>query len=191
MVLDLDALPGKAYNVDEVAEMLGVKADAIRRKIREGLLPARRIPGTKGYMVLGDDLHGYIMGGETVKATTPKTTSTPKQTTAKADPQDRSLFDEGAPPPEKPRTTGKTDKARRIRPAVGFGERISAFLDHVAKTTGKPQSAIARDAGMHPSMLSKMRSGNRTGSSETHRALSELFGLNVEWLLTGRGEMLK
>ena len=62
MVLELDTLRGRIYDVYEVAKLLGINADSVRLRIRKGDLPARKVPGDRAYCILGDDLIVYLSG---------------------------------------------------------------------------------------------------------------------------------
>lgn len=62
MAVDLKALEGRAFRVDELAQVLELHPDSIRRVIREGRLRAIRPPGTKSYIVLGEDALRFLRG---------------------------------------------------------------------------------------------------------------------------------
>jgi excisionase family DNA binding protein len=68
MVVDLDALLGKAYSVAEVAELLGVLEEQVRRLIRANRLKAHRPPGRRMYVVMGESIVLYLNGDEPTPA---------------------------------------------------------------------------------------------------------------------------
>lgn len=68
MVVDLDALLGKAYSAAEAAELLGISEEATRRLIRAKRLKAHRPPGRKSYVITGESIALYLNGGEPTPA---------------------------------------------------------------------------------------------------------------------------
>lgn len=62
MVIDLKALEGRLFTVDELAEVTGLHPDSIRRLIREGTLRAVKPLGLRGYRVRGEDAARYLQG---------------------------------------------------------------------------------------------------------------------------------
>lgn len=49
-------------NVEQVADELRVSRDTVYRLIRTGTIPARRMPGTKGYWIEPESLAAYSAG---------------------------------------------------------------------------------------------------------------------------------
>lgn len=54
--IDPETLTGKRFTTEELADFLDVTAETIRRRIRNGQIPARRIPGEAGFTIYGEDL---------------------------------------------------------------------------------------------------------------------------------------
>jgi len=198
MVIRLDDLKGALLSVDEVAELLGIKPDSVRRRIREGHIPARSVPGSHGYLILGDELIPVLMGSPA--------TPQPRASTPKAD--DPGLpFDDAPAASQKARRATKRSKptpsaggskkepyrrkrARGPSPTPETGERFTMFTDHIKNTRGLSFAAIGREVGVNSGNLSRMRQGERLGSIDTLRRFTEVYGLNVDWLLTGDGDMI-
>jgi len=62
MALDLKAMEGMAYTAEDVAQLLHLHPDTIRRLIRDRRLRAVRPPGSRIYIILGEDLARYFRG---------------------------------------------------------------------------------------------------------------------------------
>jgi anaerobic selenocysteine-containing dehydrogenase len=62
MVIDLNALEGKAYNPKEAAKIAGVNADTMRKLCKTGVIKAAKPRGSKCYIILGKDLIRYFEG---------------------------------------------------------------------------------------------------------------------------------
>lgn len=72
-------------------------------------------------------------------------------------------------------------------------ERINKIIDYL-KTTRKilSQAEFADKLGVNPSQISEMLSGKRPISERTINKITRSFpSICNEWLLTGKGEMLK
>lgn len=61
-MIELETLRGKMLEINDVANLLGIKPDSVRRRIRIGALPAKDIAGTHKRLILGDDLIAYLKG---------------------------------------------------------------------------------------------------------------------------------
>jgi len=61
-MIELETLRGRILKIEEVALLLGIKPDSVRRRIRIGALPAKPIAGTHKRLILGDDLIAYLKG---------------------------------------------------------------------------------------------------------------------------------
>lgn len=67
-------------------------------------------------------------------------------------------------------------------------ERIYQILQYL----GIAYSAMALKSGINPSNLKKMLDGDQTITDKTlHRIVNTYPQINIEWLKTGEGEMLK
>ncbi len=62
MALDLKAMEGMAYTVEDMAEILRLHPDSVRRLIRDDRLRAVHPPGSRSYIILGEDVVRYIRG---------------------------------------------------------------------------------------------------------------------------------
>jgi excisionase family DNA binding protein len=62
MPVDLKTLEGKAYNPDEVAQILKMHGDTVRRLCKSGRLKAAKPRGSKCYIILGEDVVRYLKG---------------------------------------------------------------------------------------------------------------------------------
>ena len=62
MALDLKAMEGMAYTVEDMAEILRLHPDSVRRLIRDNRLRAVHPPGSRSYIILGEDVVRYIRG---------------------------------------------------------------------------------------------------------------------------------
>lgn len=69
----------------------------------------------------------------------------------------------------------------------GFGERLSAF--RLEKRLS--QQDIASALGISQPSYGKAENGHNFLSPENLSKLNEIYGLNINWLLTGKGEMLE
>ena len=61
-LIDLNALKGKLLTCESVAELLSITPSSVRRRIKKGQLPARKVSGQKNYSIFGDDLAAYLLG---------------------------------------------------------------------------------------------------------------------------------
>lgn len=169
MVYKLDEMKGRVFTLSEVAEMLGVKPDAIRRRVRLGQLPVKRPPGSE-MLVDGDELAAYLLG-ETATAT-PKPRK-PRAKPERVESQAVALPFNGeapaqpveapAPPPPLAPTPGPS-RAARIAATLPKGDataipfrlpdeardRLKAWM----AATGRNQPAVCREAGINASSLS-------------------------------------
>jgi len=55
------ALLAKMLTIDEVAEATGFTSKTIRRRIRDGVLPAYRFPGCRGMRIKSEDLDAALV----------------------------------------------------------------------------------------------------------------------------------
>lgn len=61
-IIDIEALKGKVFESDAVAMILGLCEDSIRRKIRQGVIAAKKVPGKKSYTITGESIIAYLLG---------------------------------------------------------------------------------------------------------------------------------
>lgn len=69
-----------------------------------------------------------------------------------------------------------------------IAKRLSDYIEYDAITT---PSAFASQAGIDASGFHKMLKGQLKITTNTLKKISDCFGLNMEWLLTGSGEQKK
>ncbi|MCM1022294.1 MAG: helix-turn-helix domain-containing protein [Muribaculaceae bacterium] len=69
-----------------------------------------------------------------------------------------------------------------------MAKRLSDYIEYDAITT---PSAFAVQAGIDASGFHKMLKGQLRITTNTLKKISECYGLNMEWLLTGNGEQKK
>lgn len=71
-------------------------------------------------------------------------------------------------------------------------ERVEqgARLKFARESIGLKQYQAAELLGITSSGLSEIENGRNKLSNEISKKLSELFGININWLMTGSGEML-
>lgn len=68
-----------------------------------------------------------------------------------------------------------------------MGDRISLLIE----TLGISKKEFSSKVGISQGFLSQLISGQRTLSMETLSKISQLFRVNVHWLMTGEGEMFQ
>ncbi|KAA1289092.1 helix-turn-helix transcriptional regulator [Leptospira interrogans] len=68
-----------------------------------------------------------------------------------------------------------------------LGDRISLLIE----TLGISKKEFSVKAEISQAFLSQLISGQRTLSIETLSKISQLFRVNVHWLMTGEGEMFQ
>ncbi len=68
-----------------------------------------------------------------------------------------------------------------------MGDRISLLIE----TLGISKKEFSVKAEISQAFLSQLISGQRTLSIETLSKISQLFRVNVHWLMTGEGEMFQ
>lgn len=71
---------------------------------------------------------------------------------------------------------------------LAIAKRLSDYIEYDAITT---PSAFALQAGIDASGFHKMLKGQLKITTNTLKKISDCFGLNMEWLLTGNGEQMK
>jgi len=114
-------LRGRVFTTEEVAALMGLKPDAIRRKIRDGLLKGFRPPGSRVYHVMGDDLWEYATTGSGPrKFRRDHSKASPAPTKPKAAPKPE-------PPPSAPRP--KQTAQRKPAPVSGLPAKVQRFID--------------------------------------------------------------
>lgn len=64
-MINLESLKGQILTLTEAAELLKLKPDSLRRRIRLGHIKAFTPPGSNAQMIKGDDLAAYLMGAST------------------------------------------------------------------------------------------------------------------------------
>ena len=68
---------------------------------------------------------------------------------------------------------------------------IKAQLAEYMNLNGYTVNSLAREVGIDPSNLNKMIKGEQKITDKTIAKIVKVLGLNREWLLTGKGEMLE
>lgn len=206
MVYKLDEMKGRVFTLAEVAEMLGIKPDAIRRRVRLGQLPVRRPPGSE-MLVDGDELAAYLLG-ETSPATPPK----PRKAKPKAgrvevqaqalpfngEPSAKSPEAPATPPPPPPAPPGPTRAAKLAAalPPEGPGvipfklpkeanERVNAFMKH----RGLTQKEITKVTGIRSDKVSRIVNGKRAITKDTLAFFEKAYGAAFVAYLAGNGPM--
>ena len=71
------------------------------------------------------------------------------------------------------------------KPSTSIGDRIKA----VRIQNGLPQHAFAKSIGIAQSYLSELEKGKKTPSETLLIALSYRYALEIEWLMSGKGQM--
>ena len=217
MVLVVENLKGKYFTVVEVARLLEIKADSVRRRIRDGQLPARKVPGVPGFVISGDDLaryfegtpyepkgraralHGWAKRRELTKADKAKAPARPAATAPEAPPPP-SLFTEAseAPgattkaPPVSPRLSHPA-KPPAASPAVipfAFPPEANGRLKAFMEHGGISQKELAEATGLRNDKVSRLVNGKRGITRATAAMLQSGYGDElVFWLLSGDGPM--
>jgi excisionase family DNA binding protein len=196
MVLVVDDLRGRFYTVAEVAKMLGIVADSVRRRIRDGQMPARTVPGVPGYTISGDDLAEYLKGTPYKPPERPRKRK-PKAP-ATATPTPPSIFPEAseAPrattkaPPVSPRLSHPAKPQAAPVAAIPFAfppeanGRLVAFMER----GGISQKELAEATGLRSDKVSRLVNGKRNITRATAAMLQSGYGDElVFWLLSGEG----
>ena len=206
MVYKLDELRGRVFTLAEVADMLGIKPDAVRRRVREGQLPVRRPPGSE-MLVMGDELAAYLMG-ETAPSSPKARKSRPKPERVEAQAAALPFNDEPqatppptpAPPPPPPAAVVPT-RAARLAAALPKGDaadeayklpmdanqRLSDFM----RERGLSQKDVAEATGLRSDKVSRLVNGKRSITRDTLAALREGYGDALAAFLKGDGPMPK
>lgn len=71
-----------------------------------------------------------------------------------------------------------------------FSENFSQRLLSVIKHAGLKKSQFAKDIGVSPSNLSDWLSGRYNPNGVVLFRISEKFSININWLMTGEGDMI-
>jgi len=61
MVFDKDELRGKIYTVEELANLLGVPEENVRKKIRAGHIRASKPAGSRRQMIEGEEIIRWLL----------------------------------------------------------------------------------------------------------------------------------
>lgn len=143
MAFTLDELRGRVFSIDEVADLLGVKPEAIRRRVRLGQLPVRRPPGSE-MVVSGDELAAYLLG-ET-PAPRPKKAAAPARGKARVE-----AVPSKVEAPRKPQ-----ERRDASAPVIPFRlpDEAKARLREWMNATGRNGLTVARESGINASSLS-------------------------------------
>lgn len=67
------------------------------------------------------------------------------------------------------------------------GQRLQIFINHLGISNNK----FAQAMGLSGSMISHMINGNNFGVDKMVKILNEYPTINIEWLLTGKGSMIR
>ena len=192
MVLTLDTLKGRVYTVEEVAALMGITPDAVRRRIRLGYLPARSVPGAKSMVISGDDLAVYLSGAP-VTARKRRGRAITKATPVSSNPEPLAK-PEG---PSLPFNGGDAPKSARLAsvpaPSVaipfklpdGSVSRLRSWMD----STGKSNKALEREAGVNASSLSYILNGKRSLCRDNAIRLRDAYGESLLLYLMGDAPM--
>ncbi len=70
-------------------------------------------------------------------------------------------------------------------------ENIGQRIKQLRKMLGLTQKEFAEKIGKATISISKWEAGDRTPDESTLRLISQTFGVNLDWLKTGEGEMLQ
>lgn len=189
MPYDINEMSGKIFTITEVAEMLGIGVDAVRRRVREGLLPARRPPGRVGMVFLGDDLVKVLLG-EAVAVPPPKkeaprrlkgalATSKPEATPGLFDATPGAEIPARKPPTPPP---GEVTAIPANLPAEA-GLRLAKVADDVGMTPKEMVEAT----GIERTVLSRFLNGGRGLSKANAFKLRDAFGGALISYLLGDG----
>lgn len=65
-------------------------------------------------------------------------------------------------------------------------ERFASAIEAL----GKKKTQVAKDLGISDSSVSTICSGKSNPSRQTLKAFSDLYGVRMEWLISGEGEMM-
>lgn len=158
-VVNLSELRDRLFNAYQVAEILGLCVDSVRRRIREGYLPARSVPGDNAFVISGNDLITYLQG-------------VPVSTKRKLRQVPKGLTEKGSP--ELAVSTYKLSPEVSIRLRAWI-EQNSLQLKQVAEQTGIHASELSR-------IVRQERSLTRPNAERLRKGLGdEVF----TYLLTG------
>lgn len=156
--IDLNALRGKVFDSDSVAALLGITPDSVRRRIRNGQIPARRVPGQKSYAVRGDDLAAYL-SGETAEP-------------------DRTI----PPAPKRPAPGAITANALpAVLPPTANSRLKTWMTEHALQ-----QKEVAEKSGMNGGELSRILAGKRGLSRRNADRLRAAYGDEMLNYLIGK-----
>ena len=147
-LIDLEALKGKVFSSEGVAELLDLTPDSIRRRIRNKQIPARRVPGEKSYAIRGDDLAAYL-SGETVEP-------------------DRTI----PPRPVRPALEPITANALPAVLPKAANSRLKTWMTKRALQ----QKEVAEKSGMNGGELSRILAGKRGLSRRNAERLRSAYG---------------
>ena len=149
-IIDLEALKGKVFTSESVAELLKLAPDSIRRRIRNGQIPARKVPGEKSYAISGDDLVEYLLGTPTKHGA--------KRAILPAAPRNKPALIDPSPLPFKlPKT------------AIA---RLKAWMTK----QGKTQKDISLETGLNGGELSRILNGKRALTNRNAERLRAAYG---------------
>lgn len=160
-VLNLETLKGKLFSSEAVAELLDLTPASIRRRIRNGQIPARVIPGQQGYTIDGDQLVSYLQG----VPYTPGKPAKPPRIKAKAEP---TLNPDNLP--------NALPKEANIRFKAWFSRQGCQIKD------------ISERTGLGSDKISRILNLKRSITLKTLEALKQAYGEGlVNYLITGQG----
>jgi transcriptional regulator with XRE-family HTH domain len=69
------------------------------------------------------------------------------------------------------------------------GDCLHQRIKEIRLAASLTQAAFARRIAIGRSSVAKIETGENTPSPQTQRLICQEFGINPEWLLTGKGEM--
>lgn len=145
-VINLEELKGKVFTTEAVAEILGLTADQVRRKVRAAIFPVLKLKGEKNYIIRGDDLAAYLSGEDYHE---PK----PRRASPKPKPPGEGELPYSFPKPEANRIfkkwfDGKGIRIKDFTEATGIeGPKVSRILSEVYAATRPTAEAIIRAYG--------------------------------------------
>lgn len=161
-VIDLETLKGKLFSSEGVADIIGLTPDSVRRRIRAGQIPGRRVPGQAGYTIDGDQLISYLQG---IPYTPPGKPPKAPRIKAKAEP-----------------TLNLNDLPNALPKEVNI--RFKAWF----KGQGCQMKDISKKTGLGSDKLSRILNLKRSITLKTLAVIKQAYGEELaNYLLTGQG----
>lgn len=188
MVYDLNELKGRIYSIPEVARILGVGQDAIRRRVRLGQLPVRRPPGSE-MLVYGDDLAAYLLG-DTPAPRPPRTAKPSPRVEGRVEAVSSNVGHPGKPQ-EAPEAAAPTG-AQAVVPfklAPEARDRLKIWMEAAGITPAKLAAATGINASSLSYIIGTGRRATRAICRDNALRLRAVYGDELLRYLMDGGEV--